>query len=164
MKRILAVPFAAIVALFLFGQFHKPSAAELIARAPHGETWMSRSPRQFQSIAEEQNFVNTWYASTNETYFNNELPKDTKIVIADIPEDKDGFTIADTTPLGNGQYLIRIDPRFNNAGNTDGPAIDHEMCHIYLDQESGDGDRNHGPRFQACMHRRAQAGTFKELR
>jgi hypothetical protein len=139
MKRILAVPFAAIVALFLFGVFHKPSAAELIGRA------------------------DGWYAGTNETYFNNELPKDTKIIIEDIPEDKDGFTIADTTPLGNGQYLIRIDPRFNNAGNTDRLAIEHEMCHIYLDQKSGDGDRNHGSRFQTCMQRWAQAGTFKEL-
>ena len=99
------MPFAAIVALFLFGQFHKPSVAELTGRTPHGETPMSGSPRQFQWIAEEQKLVDGWYADTNETYFNNELPKDTKIVIADIPEDKDGFTIADRHRSATGNTL-----------------------------------------------------------
>jgi hypothetical protein len=119
---------------------------------------------QFASEAEEQEFVNKWYAATNDTYFSNKLPKDTKIEIHEIPPDVHAdFTIAQTTPLGNGQYIIEIDPRFNNSGDAEGLSLDHEICHIYLLQQNGDGDGAHGVRFQNCMKRLAAEGAFQEV-
>lgn len=119
---------------------------------------------QFSSESEEQAFVNKWYAATNETYFDNKLPKDTKIEIHEIPPDVHAdFTIAQTTPLGNGQYIIELDPRFNNSGDSEGLSIDHEVCHIFLLQQNGNGDSNHGVRFQNCMKRLADEDAFHEL-
>src|SRR5208282_3307304 len=125
---------------------------------------LKNGSKQFSTSAEEQTFVNTWYAATNEVYFDNKLPKDTAIQIHVIPPDATAaYTIGQTTPLGNGQYLIELDPRFNLSGNQEALTLDHEMCHIYLDQKTGDGDRNHGPRFQACMQRLAVEQAFADL-
>ena len=119
---------------------------------------------QFSSPAEEQRFVDTWYAATNETYFDNKLPKDTQIEIHVIPPDSDAeYTIGQTTPLGDGHYLIELDPRFNLSGNQEAMTLDHEMCHVYLDQRDGDGDAKHGPRFQGCMQRLAIENAFNDL-
>lgn len=134
---------------------------------------LSRPPRnpiskysnyQFESLKEEQAFVNSWYAATNATYFSDKLPKDTAIEIHAIPPDSEAqYTIGQVTPLGNGEYIIELDPRFNQSGNQEAMTIDHEMCHIYLDQQNGDGDSNHGPRFQACMQRLAAQQAFNDL-
>ena len=131
----------------------------------HPRTSLPRhSNYQFNSLAEEQQFVNKWYAATNDVYFDNKLPKDTVIQIHIIPSDDDTmYTIGQTTPLNNGQYIIELDPRFNVNGNQDALTLDHEMCHIYLIQQNGDGDRNHGARFQACMQRLAVEKAFNDL-
>lgn len=119
---------------------------------------------QFKVGADEQKFVDKWYAATNETYFDNKLPKDTKIEIREIPPDVNAdYTIAQTTPLGNGQYIITIDPRFNLSGDAEGLDIDHEVCHIFLIQQNGDGDGKHEVRFQNCMQRLAAEGAFHDL-
>jgi len=119
---------------------------------------------QFKSRVEEQKFVDAWYAATNEVYFDDLLPKDTAIQIRVIPPDSvSEFTIGQTTPLGNGQYIIELDPRFNLSGNQEALTLDHEMCHVYLFQKTGDGDRDHGPRFQACMQRLAAEQAFNDL-
>ena len=119
---------------------------------------------QFDTSAEEQQFVDTWYAAMNETYFDNKLPKDTRIEIHIIPPDREAkYTIGQTTPLGDGHYLIELDPRFNLSGNQEALTLDHEMCHVYLEQRDGDGDRNHGPRFQGCMQRLAIEHAFSDL-
>jgi len=119
---------------------------------------------QFSSRKEEQDFVNNWYAATNATYFDDELPKDTLIQIHVIPPDRQAeFTIAETTPLGNGQYVIQLDPRFNLSGNQEALSLDHEICHVYLIQRDGDGDNIHGSRFQSCMRNLAIKGAFDDL-
>jgi hypothetical protein len=130
----------------------------------HAQPNLYKHDRQFQSRVEEQIFVNKWYAATNDVYFDNRLPKDTKIEIRQIPPDTDAdFTIGQTTPLGNGQYVIEIDPRFNRSGNQEGLTLDHEICHLSLLQQNGDGDSKHGARFQACMQQLAAEGAFADL-
>jgi hypothetical protein len=119
---------------------------------------------QFKSRAEEQKFVDGWYKATNETYFDNKLPLDTKIEIHEIPPDVNSdYTVAQTTPLGNGQYLIEIDPRFNLIGDEEALSLDHEVCHVFLLQQNNNGDTKHGARFQGCMKRLADEGAFQDL-
>jgi hypothetical protein len=119
---------------------------------------------QFSSDAEEQKFVEKWYASTNDVYFDNQLPKDTIIQIHVIPPDVNAdFTIGETTALGNGQYIIQIDPRFNLSANQEAGTLLHEECHIYLMQQNGDPDPKHKERFQSCMKNLAEGGAFYDV-
>jgi SprT-like family len=119
---------------------------------------------QFSSDKEELQFLNKWYSATNDTYFDNKLPKDTKIELREIPADiAADFTVGQTTPLGNGQYIVEIDPRFNPSGGEEALTLDHEICHIYLLQQNNDGDSKHGSRFQSCMQRLAAEGAFQNL-
>jgi hypothetical protein len=119
---------------------------------------------QFASDSEELQFLNNWYKATNDTYFDSKLPKDTQIQIHDIPPDVHAdFTIGQTTPLGNGQYIIEIDPRFNPSGGEEALTLDHEICHVFLLQQNKDGDNKHGVRFQNCMKRLADEGAFSDL-
>lgn len=115
---------------------------------------------QFESRAEEQHFLNRWYAATNETYFDDQLPKDVKVIIEEISDDE---TIAQTEPLGNKKYIIEIDPRWNNDAGEQELSLDHEICHVYLMEQNGDGDREHGERFQNCMKRLAAENAFRGL-
>jgi hypothetical protein len=120
--------------------------------------------RQLGTPSQEQKYLRLWFDATNEEYFGNKIPKNTQIVVMEIPPDDDGtYTIGQLVPLGNHQYEIDLDPRFNLNWNTEALTVDHEMCHEFLNEYSTDGDPNHGSRFQACMQRLADRGAFAEL-
>jgi SprT-like family protein len=96
-----------------------------------------------------------FYEDGNRQYFDNKLPHNT-IVSFDTPEHENS---AATTAEHDGHFVIRIDPKINNIWQMAEMTEYHEMCHVETFTELDE----HGPKWQACMHRLANAGAFDNL-
>jgi galactose-1-phosphate uridylyltransferase len=103
--------------------------------------------------------LDTWYASNNERYFNNELPKNV-LITHDL---KDDNFEAVTEHGSYGWFHISFNPTYNRSVNQEKFTLLHEMCHVQQltsDEEEFD---QHGKKWQACMHRIADAKGFDDL-
>jgi SprT-like family len=94
-----------------------------------------------------------WFATYNRRYFSNRLPA-TTVRWAFL-----GLKYGETEQLENGQFLIRIDIARNREGIMTLITMLHEMCHVATAGKGFD----HGPAWQAEMHRLMLEGAFDEL-
>jgi hypothetical protein len=97
------------------------------------------------------------YATNNHLYFGDRLPKDTIVQYGPIHlRGEMGETECGTTS----GCVIRIDPEYNKADRVASLTLIHEQCHV--DTRGTEFDM-HGPKWQACMHRIADAGGLDNL-
>ena len=93
------------------------------------------------------------YANYNAVYFADALPKDTRVIWADLTaKSRMGETESE-----NGHYTIRIDRTTNVTVSTIRLTLVHEMCHVKVP------DPFHGSQFQSCMMDLAAAGALNDL-
>lgn len=98
--------------------------------------------------------LKVWYDSYNETYFLNQLPKNTIVEYGDIGNDL-GITFKD-----HGKFHIIISRYFNRAPNTAHETLLHEIAHVATWGQEFD---SHGPKFRACLRRLYAEGAFEGL-
>jgi SprT-like family len=121
--------------------------------------------------AVDAHFLQAIYADYNETYFNNELPRNTKIFYASDPDGADdiGDTICSMDPSdpSNLKVLsctIYVAPYANVAQPVAIETLVHEMCHIETYQFKGSDEYDpHGKAWTNCMLRIAESGGFKNV-
>jgi len=103
------------------------------------------------------------YAVSNMKYFDNKLPKDTKIFFSRNLKNNSGLPSMAWTMCDHPVRLectIKIDPAKSPTRGAAYMTLFHEMCHIKLwDDDTGD---DHGPNFQACMTDLADRGAFRD--
>lgn len=118
--------------------------------------------------AVDAHFLQAIYADYNETYFGNDLPKDTKILYASDPDGADdiGDTICsmDPTSMKVLTCTIYVAPYANIAQPVAIETMIHEMCHIQTYQFKGSDEYDpHGKEWTSCMLRIAETGGFKNV-
>jgi len=106
------------------------------------------------------------YASYNDLYFDNKLPKDTKI-----SNDLGGLDMADTLCDEAGQNcVVRFNPHWTAAPRVSESVMLHEMCHIRVWTKLLEKDRpeimnrvvyNHSKPWQSCMLVLDAEGAFR---
>jgi hypothetical protein len=96
-----------------------------------------------------------WYANANKDYFDGTLPKDTRIVWANLRAD---HSMADTS-CNAYDCLIRMDPFVNISPATAHLTELHEICHVY----TRNVDLDHGPEWQNCMTMLFRKGALDGL-
>ncbi len=99
----------------------------------------------------------TWYAEDNARWFGGRLPKDVAVrYSAHMPN---GFW-AYTRRLPDGRFVITLERYLARTPNAARLTLLHEMAHIAT---WGREFNDHGPIWQAEMHRLADAGAFDAL-
>jgi hypothetical protein len=115
------------------------------------------------ALAEFQGELQQEYDADNKAYFNDELPP-AVVRFAEIPpDDKGNYFLGDSGRGLFGAFEIRVDPRWNPAGQTAHATLLHEECHFYSWEKTGDFDPEHGEAFQACEQHLLEAGAMKEI-
>lgn len=94
-----------------------------------------------------------WYASYNETYFQNSLPKDT---IVDYANHSDG--VLAVTTFENGRFRISFNPAYAASAPVVHLFLLHEECHVKTWNE----DAEHGPEWIACMRDLERQGAIDD--
>jgi SprT-like family len=103
------------------------------------------------------------YASDNQDYFFNLLPKDVKIVLNPELADIQGNSLMGQTRCSeNMSCTISLNPAENGNLRTIRFTLMHEECHIYVDKE-GTQEEEHGPHWQGCMVSLATRGAFHDI-
>lgn len=116
--------------------------------------------RRYADMTNAQQDLQYMYEVYNEEYFDNKLPKDTKVIYTTpIP---DAMAQGETFKIGD-SYVIWIDAHYDNSMGVASETELHEMCHVKLPWDIPDGIDGHGPKFQACMHNLADQGAFEGL-
>ena len=105
------------------------------------------------------------YADYNETYFGNDLPKDTKILYAPDPDDPTNIGATqcslDIKTEKPTHCTIYIAPYANVAQPAAIETLIHESCHIATwEAAMHDGEGSHGKEWKACMMGVALSGGF----
>ena len=109
--------------------------------------------------------LDSWFRAYNRIYFQNELPS-TVYITHDLTDDK---YMAITDRLSNGSYHISFNVKYGYTPIPGGTSVDelrnllHESCHVQLYVENDNEFNDHGPHWQACMHRLANQGAFEDL-
>lgn len=101
------------------------------------------------SVAQMQ----TYYAASNEAYFNSKLPPNTVIEYSVLAPD----TLAQTTLMANGKFKITLNTAYTNPPRYGALTLLHEECHILTWPEI----KEHGPDWQACMTNAEIQGAFR---
>lgn len=101
-----------------------------------------------------------WYAGYNETYFENKLPKDTRVQFVRELKDWEGNRVLGLT-YSSTPATIQINAEYRDTPPIWLEILLHEQCHLSLDS-TPEFDM-HGAKFQACMLHLAQAGAFAQL-
>lgn len=105
-----------------------------------------------------QRDLDAWYDWYNESFFLNQLPKNTEIRWADLTQNHDmGETFCD---LEHKTCRILLDRETNRVPRTAQWTLVHELCHIKV--PSG-RELEHGPLFQQCMIDVAVRGGFRDI-
>ena len=103
------------------------------------------------------------YDQDNARYFNGQLPP-AVVRMAEIPPDEQGnYFLGDSGRGLFGAFEIRVDPRWNPAGQTAHASLLHEECHFDAWQKTGNFDPEHGAAFEACEQHLLEAGAMKEI-
>lgn len=100
-----------------------------------------------------------FYSSTNTNYFNGTLPQ----VLVLLDDTENPANLGETNPCGEHCYVISVFSYWVPDANEQKMTVLHEMCHIYLDEESVQELTAHGPKFKACMRKLASEGAFDSL-
>jgi hypothetical protein len=99
-----------------------------------------------------------WYATYRRKYFSNRIPLPSEVeIFYDAIPTLHG-EIDDEDMPHNGEFIIRIDKKWENHPDIAKLTLIHEMVHAYLWPYE-----NHGKPFQAEMLRLATLGAFKKL-
>jgi hypothetical protein len=115
------------------------------------------------AFAEFRGQLQIEYDADNKTYFGGELPP-AVVRFAEIPpDDKGNYFLGDSGRGLFGSFEIRVDPRWNPAGQTAHATLLHEMCHFDAWEKTGNFDSEHGATFQACEQHLLDVGATKEL-
>lgn len=111
------------------------------------------------SATNDDRHLDTWYATYNHEYFQDELPK-TVVITRNLTDDR----FMAQTFYENNFYHISINPRFNESRKIEKFNLLHESCHIYIfiNHEEDEFD-DHGSHWQKCMHKLADQGAFELL-
>jgi hypothetical protein len=118
---------------------------------------------QQAALAEFRGQLQQEYDADNAQYFNGQLPP-AVVRMAEIPPDKDGqYFLGDSGRGLFGAFEIRVDPRWNPAGQTAHATLLHEMCHFDAWEKTGNFDSEHGAAFQKCEQKLLDMGAMKEL-
>lgn len=131
--------------------------------APKPKSHLQLTPQQRQrdldlDEMEKRWDLTQWYLGYNHTYFQDALPNDV-VLTRDLNDDRFmAITFYDT-----GQYHIQINPKYNISTKQERINLLHESCHVLLFIEQDTELDDHGPHWQACMMRLADAGAFKDL-
>lgn len=96
-----------------------------------------------------------WYADANKDYFDNALPKDTRIVWANLRAD---HAMADTS-CNVDDCLIRMDAYVNISPATAHLSLFHEECHV----ATRGADFDHGPEWHNCINMLFRKGALDGL-
>ena len=113
--------------------------------------------------AESRGQLQTEYDQDNAKYFGGQLPP-AVIRLAEIPpDDKGNYFLGESGRGLFGAFEIRVDPRWNLAGQTAHATLLHEMCHFDAWEKTGNFDAEHGPTFQACERRLLDAGAMNGI-
>lgn len=117
----------------------------------------SHSP-EFEVLSQAQ--LTAWYAAYNDRWFQNQLPKNTQVVWADLSD----FGAMGATVWVGDHFVIALDPFYNVADVTTKETLLHESCHVYVEstQDVPPGEE-HGPAFQTCMLNLATEGALAHL-
>ena len=110
-------------------------------------------------IRSDDRHLDTWYATYNHEYFQDELPKNV-VITRNLTDDSfSAFTF-----YTDNWFHIAINPRLNIDPGAEKMTLLHESCHIYIAVTHEDNEpNNHGPKWQACMHRLANENAFESL-
>jgi predicted SprT family Zn-dependent metalloprotease len=102
--------------------------------------------------------LNAWYEGYNHAYFNDTLPA-TVVISHNLHDDR----FMALTEYANGFYHIEFNPKYEPSPKQARETLLHEQCH--LEQlVSGEVEfEDHGPKWQACMHRLANQGALEDL-
>lgn len=102
-----------------------------------------------------------WFQTYNDTYFDGKLVV-SSVAFAEMPLSTMGMTTCEV--VGTKICWIRISKHYQDTPPVYLETILHEACHVQIMQSiQGDELESHGPRFQACMLRLAEAGALKGL-
>jgi hypothetical protein len=115
------------------------------------------------ALAEFRGQLQAEYDADNKAYFNDELPPAVVRFAKIPPDDKGNYFLGDSGRGLFGSFEIRVDPRWNPAGQTAHATLLHEECHFYSWEKTGGFDPEHGAAFQACQQRLLDAGAMKEI-
>lgn len=111
-----------------------------------------------QAISSQDRQLDSWYASYNHQYFQDELPA-TTVITRNLADDR----FMAITEYDDGRYHIGINPRYNISTKTERINLLHEMCHIRGFIEHDDEFDQHGAKWQQCMHSLADQGALELL-
>ena len=95
----------------------------------------------------------------NDGWFDGDLSQNTRIMYYNMGPD---FAIGDMTSDGAGQFTIFINSYYDRNPREAEFTEFHEMCHEAIALR-GNEFEEHGPAWQGCMHRLANAGAFENL-
>lgn len=109
-------------------------------------------------VVAQDHDLGQWYAGYNHKYFQDELPKD--VIISRTLADDRFMAI---TFYDNGRYHIELNPKYNLSTKTERINLLHESCHIRIFIEHDEEFDDHGPHWQACMHRLSDQGAFEDI-
>lgn len=114
----------------------------------------ARAPRPAAPVTQAD--LQLEYTGMNDVYFDGKLPRDTQIEY--LP---DGRTDIGRTFINDkGGFTIFINAYYDRSRREALFTEYHESCHIATWRKDFDP---HGPAFQLCMRRLAEAGAFKDL-
>jgi len=108
---------------------------------------------QSESYAPTVEKLRTFYAETNKTYFNNELPQNVRISIFDSKT-----VMGHTDTDADGTVHIFIDRQSHPIEKEAEMTEAHEMCHLRSESPFDESEE-----FQACMVDLAKRGAFKGI-
>jgi len=141
----------------IFHQFLVVSAIVLSVAAPVS----TRSTMRAKSIGPQLNppiNLDAWYAGYNEKYWGGELPNDV-VITRNLHDDR---FMAITVPTGR-SYEIDLNMKYLPSPKEEKETLLHETCHIQIFVEDTPEINDHGPKWQACMHRITKEGAMEDL-
>jgi hypothetical protein len=159
-KILLAITLATIVWVLLgCGGEPPPSASVIIVEKPPVEH-VVQSPQSANGQT-DLSYLIRLYETYNEGYFQNKLPKNTVIDIAEEKNMASAFCKND-----NVTCIIQFNLKYTLAPRTADEAMLHEMCHVKSwgkDLDSLGVQIEHGLTWRACMLQLDMQGAFREI-
>lgn len=146
MLRRIQLALAIVLGLFLF---------------QHGV--VAHRERQTDPKISDNEWLQRWYDSDNEIYFQSQLPN-IPVTWDNLGHDKSGNLIMGDTAErmpDNVAISIRLDRYTNVTAGETIMTLRHEECHAKVDPSLPADADPHGAEFQSCMIGLADAGAFK---
>ena len=137
-----------------------------------GPALHARATEAFQGFGNENHVIThateadlqREYDALNAEYYESRLPQATLSFASNLKgmDDAGNMVPAEAVTFPGEYPRIRIDSEFKNYPSVAFELVIHEQCHVSTDKFHPEFDQ-HGPNFQKCMLRMAEAGALKEL-